>query len=105
MARRTTPKTPTPRVFSEPSRPQILEPIVIPPSEDFKAALISELTAMQQARRDEHRVPDHVTYRELERHIASALNALYSEGWLQVGNTVNDKYMRTTDQADNGESH
>ena len=50
---------------------------------------------MEQARRDAHRVPDHILYRELERHLAAALNALYAEGRLSWGSTINDKYLRT----------
>lgn len=72
-----------------------LEPIVTQPSEAFKDAVFNELLGMEQARRDASRMPEHILYRELERHLAAALNALYSDGRLTVGQTVNDKYLRT----------
>lgn len=52
---------------------------------------------MEQAKKDAHRLPDHTVYRELEKHLSSALNALYKEGRIIVGNTVNDKYIRITE--------
>lgn len=72
-----------------------LEPIVIPPSEEFKAALYAEIQRMIQARRDAHRIPEHVLYRELLTHVSSALNTLYKDGSIKVGLTINDKYITT----------
>ena len=72
-----------------------LRPIVTQPSEAFKDAVFNELRGMEQARRDANRLPENILYRELERHLAAALNALYSDGRLTVGQTVNDKYLRT----------
>lgn len=94
MARKTTSnKGNTGGVAIKPSPP--LEPIVITPSEQFKAAVFEEIQTMEQARRDAHRVPEHILYRELERHLSAALNALYTEGRLSVGLTINDKYLKT----------
>lgn len=78
-----------------------LEPIVIAPSEQFRSAVLEEIRAMEQARRNAKRLPEHILYRELERHLASALNALYTEGRLTVGLTINDKYLRTTETTEN----
>lgn len=72
-----------------------LEPIVTPASEEFKLALYAELQRMIQARRDALRIPDHVLYGELMRHISSALNDLYKDGLIKVGPTINDKYITT----------
>lgn len=80
-----------------------LEPVVTPPSEAFKDAVFNELRDMERARRDANRLPEHILYRELERHLAAALNALYSDGRLAVGQTVNDKYLRTKESTSDAE--
>jgi len=72
-----------------------LEPIVISPSEEFKSALLDEIQRMEQARRDAHRIPEHILYRELISHISTALNALYKDEKIKVGPTINDKYIST----------
>lgn len=78
-----------------------LEPVVIAPSERFRSAVLEEIRAMEQARRNARRLPEHILYRELERHLASTLNALYTEGRLTVGLTINDKYLRTIETPEN----
>ena len=72
-----------------------LEPIVTPPSEEFKTALYAEIQRMEQARRDVRRIPEHILYVDLLSHISAALNALYKDGKIKVGQTVNDKHITT----------
>lgn len=72
-----------------------VEPIVIPPSDEFTEALYGEIQRLVKARLEARRIPDHVCYRELQRHVSSALNALYKDGRIKVGLTLNDKYITT----------
>ena len=72
-----------------------LEPIVVPPTDGFKEAVFREIQALEQARVEANRLPDYVLQVELLHHLSSALNALYKEGRIIVGNTVNDKFITT----------
>lgn len=72
-----------------------LEPIVVPPTDGFKEAVFRELQALEQARVDAHRFPDYVLQIEFVHHLSAALNALYKEGRIKVGLTINDKYITT----------
>lgn len=69
------------------------KPIVTPPSEAFTEAVFEELSLLQEAKRSAHRVPEHTLYRELAAHLSAALNSLYKQGRIRVGDTVNDKYI------------
>ncbi|MCQ2058682.1 MAG: hypothetical protein MJY71_02495 [Bacteroidaceae bacterium] len=80
---------------SEPYTP--LQEITTAPTDDFKQAILCELRAMQQACTEAHRQPDHVLYTELLQHLSAALNELYLEKRIGVGNTLNDKYITVTD--------
>ncbi len=77
----------------EPSPP--LEPVTVPPSEEFTETVYRELRRLEEAKRSARRLPEHTLYRELSAHLASALNALYKEGRIRVGETINDKYIST----------
>ena len=86
-----------PAVQAQPTHTQLppLEPIVVPPTDGFKEAVFRELQALEQARVDAHRFPDHVLRIEFQNHLSAALNALYKEGRIKVGLTLNDKYITT----------
>lgn len=73
-----------------------LEDITVEPSEAFLDALFGELRRLQEAKERAHRVPDHVLHRaDFLRHVATALNALYTSGRISVGLTINDRYINT----------
>ena len=72
-----------------------LEPIVIPPTDGFKEAVFREIQALEQARVEANRIPDYVLRIEFQNHLSAALNALYKEGRIKVGLTINDKYITT----------
>lgn len=79
-----------------------LEEIRVEPSEAFLDALFGELRRIQEAKERAHRVPEHVLHREdFLRHVATALNTLYTSGRIAVGLTVNDRYINTRPSADN----
>lgn len=75
--------------------PPPLEPIVVSPTDGFKEAVFREIQALEQARVDAHRFPDYVLQIEFQQHLSAALNALYKEGRIKVGLTINDKYITT----------
>ena len=79
-----------------------LEPIRIVPSEAFKEATLNEIKRFEQAHIDAHRVPNHILHRQFLSLVSDALNALYKEGRIRVGMTVNDKYITTQINTDNG---
>lgn len=91
---RNTVKTAAPSHPTHTPRPP-LEPIVVPPTDGFKEAVFREIQALEQARVDAHRFPDYVLRIELQQHLSAALNALYKEGRIKVGLTINDKYITT----------
>lgn len=72
-----------------------LEPIVVPPTDGFKEAVFREIQALEQARVEANRIPDYVLRIEFQNHLSAALNALYKEGRIKVGMTINDKYITT----------
>lgn len=72
-----------------------LEPIVFPPTDGFKEAVFREIQALEQARVEANRLPDYVLRIEFQNHLSAALNALYKEGRIKVGMTINDKYITT----------
>ena len=72
-----------------------LEPIVVPPTDGFKEAVFREIQALEQARVEANRLPDYVLRIEFQNHLSAALNALYKEGRIKVGMTINDKYITT----------
>lgn len=97
-------KTVKPSVQAQPTytpRPP-LEPIVVPPTDGFKEAVFREIQALEHARVDAHRSPDYVLRIEFQQHLSAALNVLYKEGRIKVGLTINDKYITTKTDNDNG---
>lgn len=72
-----------------------LEPIVVPPTDGFKEAVFREIQALEQARVEANRIPDYVLRIEFQNHLSATLNALYKEGRIKVGLTINDKYITT----------
>ena len=85
----------------EPSPP--LEPVTVQPSEEFTEAVCRELRRLEEAKRSARRLPEHTLYRELASHLSSALNALYKQGRIRVGDTINDKYISTATTNSNQE--
>ena len=85
---------PQPARRPEPSPP--LEPVTVQPSEEFTEAVYRELRRLEEAKRSARRLPEHTLYRELASHLSSALNTLYKQGRIRVGDTINDKYISTT---------
>lgn len=84
------------QVYSPSTTPlKPLEPIVVPPTAGFVEALFTEIQALEQARVEAHRFPDHVLYTEIQAHVSSALNELFKQGRIKVGLTINDKYITT----------
>ena len=94
MSRRT-PIAPAARTAPSTTPLKPLEPIVVSPSEAFTEALFAEIQRLEQARQEAHRFPDYPLYRELVAHVGQALNALYRDGRIHVGSTINDKYITT----------
>jgi len=70
-----------------------LEPVEIEPSDGFKEAVFAELQRLEQAKHDAHREPHHTMYIEFQKQVSKALNALYKDGRIQVGQCLNDKYI------------
>lgn len=85
---------------TEPTPP--LQPIVVPPSEEFTEAVYREIARLEKAREDAHRIPDYVLRIELSHHLSSALNELYKAGRIKVGLTINDKYITTKKELNYG---
>lgn len=78
---------------ARPALSPLPKPIVTPPSEAFTEAVFEELARLQEAKHAANRVPEHTLYRELGAHLSAALNSLYKQGRIRVGDTVNDKYI------------
>lgn len=66
----------------------------------FDEAILAELQTMEQEREQEHKSPVFVLRIDFIKRVNAALNRLYKEGKIQVGETLNDKYI-TTDQRNN----
>lgn len=78
---------------ARPALSPLPKPIITPPSEAFTEAVFEELARLQEAKHAATRVPEHTLYRELGAHLSAALNSLYKQGRIRVGDTVNDKYI------------
>lgn len=72
-----------------------LEPFAVEPTEEFREALLSELKYIERKKRETGRIPTYTIQMELKRHIAHTLNSLHKDGKIDVGNTLNDKYILT----------
>lgn len=62
--------------------------------------LLSLIRSMEKEREDSCRAPSHILYRDLVVRVAlddctirKQLNALYKQKKIQVGDTINDKYI------------
>lgn len=72
-----------------------LEPFAVEPTEEFRAALLSELKYIERKKSETGRIPTYTIQMELKRHIAHTLNSLYKDGKIDVGDALNDKYILT----------
>lgn len=69
----------------------------------FDEAILAELQAMEQEREQENKSPVFVLRIDFIRRVNDALNRLYKEGKIRVGETLNDKYISTRPKdTDNG---
>ncbi len=69
----------------------------------FDEAILVELQAMEQEREQENKSPVFVLRIDFMRRVNDALNRLYKEGKIRVGETLNDKYISTRPKdTDNG---
>lgn len=69
----------------------------------FDEAILAEIQAMEQEREQEHKSPVFVLRIDFIRRVNDALNRLYKEGKIRVGETLNDKYISTRPkESDNG---
>ncbi len=69
----------------------------------FDEAILAELQAMEQEREQENKSPVFVLRIDFMRRVNDALNRLYKEGKIRVGETLNDKYISTRPKdTDNG---
>ena len=65
-------------------------------------ALLREIRAIEGERRAKSVEPIHALYRDLHRRVDEALNRLYKAGMIRVGDTINDRYISSTTNPQNG---
>lgn len=66
------------------------------PSEAFQAALLAEIRAMVGEVQAAHIAPDHILILDVDRCVKDALNALYRADKINVGQTLNSKWIKPT---------
>lgn len=67
---------------------------------EVERQVLDTIKAMEKEREDAHRVPSHILYRPLvgrvqcdEATLRKALNSLFAQKLIVVGDTLNDKYI------------
>lgn len=67
---------------------------------DVEQQVLDTIKAMEKEREDAHRVPSHILYRHLvgkvgcgEATLLKALNSLFAQNLIAIGDTLNDKYI------------
>lgn len=68
------------------------------PWADFDAALLQEIQSLCEAKRQRGIEPAHITTAEVMRRVKAALNALYKDGYIVVGDTLNEKWIKPNEQ-------
>lgn len=99
---RTPKRTYAPKTVVEPPVRPVTPPIVRPrhkPSQEFQDAIVGEINAMIAETEAAHIHPTHVIDKDLTQLLHDALNALYHAGRIQVGHTINNKWIKTTENA------
>lgn len=64
-------------------------------SQSFEEAIFAEIQAMEQEREQAHKSPVFVPRLDFMKRVSAALNSLYKQGKIRVGDTLNDKYIST----------
>lgn len=62
--------------------------------DELKTALLNILKEQEKAKSNKRIVPSHSLLIPLHQTVNDALNELYSEGKIDVGPTMNDKYIK-----------
>lgn len=62
---------------------------------EFEKQLLMRLKSIQQVREAQHIEPSHLLYVDAQKLLNDALNALYKQGAIKVGKTINGKYIDT----------
>lgn len=61
---------------------------------DFERVLLAEIKAMQDARIAMGKHPTYTTHADVRDRVNAALNALYKAQAIEVGKTLNDKWIK-----------
>lgn len=63
--------------------------------EQLSEAIFRTISAIEREKETAGKMPSHAMYEDLTAKVRDALNRLYSQGKIKVGNTINSKYMTT----------
>ena len=63
--------------------------------EQLSEAVFRTISAIEREKEAAGKMPSHAMYEDLTARVRDALNRLYSQGKIKVGNTINSKYITT----------
>lgn len=63
--------------------------------EQLSEAIFRTISAIEREKEAAGKMPSHAMYEDLTAKVHDALNALYSQGRIKVGRTINSKYITT----------
>ena len=76
-----------------PVTPRVERPRHVP-SQAFQDALLAEIQGMVADIEQAHIAPTHIMWTEIQTMLRDTLNKLYSRNIIEVGNTLNDRWIK-----------
>lgn len=71
--------------------------------EQLSEAIFRTISAIEREKEAAGKMPSNAMYEDLTAKVHGALNALYSQGRIKVGRTINSKYITTKTGHDQGD--
>lgn len=93
--KRTAPAKAAPAAIERPVMPRVERPTHVP-SEAFQDALLDEIKGIVADIEAAHIAPSHAMMIDLQNLLKNALNGLYRRGLIDVGHTLNDRWIKPT---------
>lgn len=88
-----TPAKTAPVPQERPVTPRVERPRHVP-SQAFQNALLAEIKGMVADIEQAHIDPTHIMWTEIQTLLRDTLNKLYSRNLIEVGNTLNDRWIK-----------
>lgn len=98
--KRTAPAKTAPAAIQRPVMPRVKRPTHVP-SEAFQDALLGEIKGIVADIEAAHISPSHAMMIELQNLLKDALNGLYRRGLIDVGHTLNDRWIKPSNPTPN----